>query len=189
LVQSDFPSDEQRRQAIAIVDECDRVTARINEFLSFARPHVPELKRVILGELVEELKLLLEVDLQERELELEVADSVCKVVVLADRELLRQALFNILQNAIHASPRAGTIEVSVRAARDGRSRIEIADRGEPLSPAVVQKLFTPYFTTRADGTGLGLAIVRHVASLHGWEAGYSARAAGGAIFWLDGLHA
>ena len=102
--------------------------------------------------------------------------------------MLRQALFNLLQNAIQAAPENGTVETSIARGRDGRLRIEVADRGPGVPSEVVDKLFTPYFTTRAGGTGLGLAIVRRIAAAHGWEVGYTPRPGGGAIFWLDGIH-
>ena len=73
--------------------------------------------------------------------------------------------------------------------QDGGRRIEVADHGSGVAAESVDSLFTPYFTTRPDGTGLGLAIVRRIASAHGWEAGYTARAGAGSVFWLDRINA
>jgi signal transduction histidine kinase len=64
----------------------------------------------------------------------------------------------------------------------------VADRGPGVEAKNVDKLFDPYFTTRADGTGLGLAIVRRLATAHGWQVGYTPRPGGGSIFWFDGIH-
>ena len=102
--------------------------------------------------------------------------------------MLRQALFNLLQNAIQASPAGATIETSVVCRRDGTRRFEVADRGPGVPEVVAGKLFSPYFTTRPGGTGLGLAIVRRIAAAHGWEVGYTPRSGGGAVLWLDGIH-
>jgi signal transduction histidine kinase len=52
----------------------------------------------------------------------------------------------------------------------------------------VERLFTPYHTTRGDGAGLGLAIVRRIAVAHGWQSGYKPRPGGGAIFWIGAIH-
>ncbi|MFW5692826.1 MAG: ATP-binding protein, partial [Thermoguttaceae bacterium] len=104
-----------------------------------------------------------------------------------DRELLRQALFNLVQNAVQASPEGGMVELRLVSGQDGRRRLEVADAGPGVPPELIGRLFTPYFTTREGGTGLGLAIVRRIAVAHGWAAGYTARPEGGAVFWLDGL--
>ena len=108
--------------------------------------------------------------------------------IRADRELLRQVLFNLLQNAIQFSPRGDVVRITMRRLPNGRYRIQVADRGPGVPEDAVDSLFTPYFTTRPDGTGLGLAIVRRIAAAHGWEASYAPRPDGGAVFTLDGIH-
>ncbi len=186
LAQTGADSVEARRQAQAVIEECDRVTARINQFLAFARPSEPKSERFDPAELVDELASLLEPDLNAKHLSL--TRMAPGNTVTADRELLRQALFNLLQNSIQAAPENGTVETSGVRGREGRLRIEVADRGPGVPDDVVERLFTPYFTTRVGGTGLGLAIVRRIAAAHGWEVGYTPRPGGGAIFWLDGIH-
>jgi signal transduction histidine kinase len=99
--------------------------------------------------------------------------------------MFRQALFNLISNAIQFAPRKGVVEIAIHNDQDGVGRIEVADRGPGVPPEVVDMLFSPYFTTRSDGTGLGLAIVRRIATAHGWETGYTPRPGGGSIFWLD----
>lgn len=186
LAETGAASSEDRRQARAVVEECDRVTARINQFLAFARPSEPKLERFDPAEVVGELAVLLEPDLAARQVIL--LGMAPGATIRADREMFRQALFNLLQNAVQASPENAAVEISAAGGRRGTVRIEVADRGPGVPGAVVDKLFTPYFTTRVGGTGLGLAIVRRIAAAHGWEVGYTPRAGGGALFWLDGMH-
>ena len=188
LAQSDRQSLEQQEHAEAIVEECDRVTARINQFLAFARPAKPNLELVSVKELIDELAILLESDLHEKKLTLDRKSLESLPSIRADREMLRQALFNLLQNAIHASPEQGVVEIFQRPSQNGQWRIEVVNRGDTIPEEVVKSLFTPYFTTRPEGTGLGLAIVRHIASMHGWEAGYTPRSNTGSVFWLDRVH-
>jgi signal transduction histidine kinase len=185
LTQSGLQSQEHLEQAQAIVEECDRVTARINQFLAFARPCEPQLEPIDVRKVVDELALLLEPDLDVENVTLNGMTLSPDKTVEADREMLRQALFNLIQNAVQASPDGQAVDVSMCRGQDGGSRIEVADRGPGVSAEEVESLFTPYFTTRTDGTGLGLAIVRHIASAHGWKSGYSPRSGGGSIFWLD----
>jgi signal transduction histidine kinase len=174
---------QQRRQVEAVIEECDRVTARINQFLAFARPCEPKKTAVCPADVATELMALLEPDLQMRGITLRA--NMPGPTILADREMLRQAFFNYLQNAIQFSPPGATVEICQKAWHNGAMRIEVADRGAGVSAEAIDRLFTPYHTTRADGTGLGLAIVRRIAVAHGWEAGYAPRAGGGSIFWLD----
>ena len=185
LAQSDLQNRQQQEQARAVVEECDRVTARINQFLSFARPCRPELEPVDAEQLIAELAVLLEPDLDAKELKLQHSVSKPWKMIRVDREMFRQALFNLISNAIQFAPEKGAVEISVHNDQDGHGRIEVADRGPGVPAEVVDLLFSPYFTTRPDGTGLGLAIVRRIATTHGWEAGYTARPGGGSIFWLD----
>lgn len=180
---SDRP--EQSEQAQAIMEECDRVTARINQFLTFARPSDPKIENVVVGEVVDELAALMEPMLDAKNLSLDGHAIDPGHTIRADREMFRQALFNFAQNAVQFSSDGGTIEIAVCRAPGGRNRIEVSDRGQGVPHEAVESLFTPYFTTRPDGTGLGLAIVRRIAIAHGWQTGYAPRDGGGSVFWLD----
>jgi signal transduction histidine kinase len=185
LAQSDSASDEQRYQAHAIVEECDRVTARVNQFLAFAKPCQPVLESVDPAQVIRELRVLLEPDLEPKGLSISDAELPDSITIRADRELFRQAIFNLLSNAIQFSPESATVEIKALMGQDNVLRIEVADRGPGVPSDKVERLFTPYFTTRSDGTGLGLAIVRRIAAAHGWQSGYTPRTDGGSIFWLE----
>jgi signal transduction histidine kinase len=188
LAQSGLQSLEQEQQLEAIVEECDRVTSRISQFLTFARPAEPKPESVHLREVLDELALLLEPDLDAKNLKLVYTKITAIETLRADRELLRQALFNLIQNAVQASHDGDTIEITVGRGHDGGRRILVADHGSGVAKDAVESLFTPYFTTRADGTGLGLAIVRRIAGAHGWEVAYTRRSGGGSVFCLDRIH-
>ena len=168
--------------------ECDRLTARINQFLAFAKPCEPSPEPVDPDRIIDELTALLQPDLDAKDLKLTHLPTRPARTIRADREMLRQALFNLMQNAIQFAPRGETVEVGVSGSEDGFCRIEVADPGPGVADDAVDLLFTPYFTTRADGTGLGLAIVRRIAGAHGWQVGYSPREGSGSVFWLDHIH-
>jgi len=188
LADSHLPGEEQRRQVQSVVEECDRVAARINQFLAFARPCEPRPEPVPVELLIDELAVLLDPDLEAKKLTLRRSVSHPGCTIRADRELLRQALFNLIQNAVQFAPEQGTVEIMVRPGQDGDCRIEVADRGPGVPVEKAGLLFSPYFTTRPHGTGLGLAIVQRIAGAHGWGAGYAPRPGGGAVFWLDRIH-
>jgi signal transduction histidine kinase len=188
LAESAERGSSGQTQSQAIIEECDRVTARINQFLAFARPCQPDLQAVDIGQLLEELASIMQPDLDSHQLVLHSEVEPGARTVLADYELLRQVLFNLLQNAVHFSPDQGTIDVTVCRQGARQTTVQVADRGPGVEPEAVDSLFTPYFTTRPQGTGLGLAIVRHIATLHGWEVTYRHRAGGGAVFEIGRLH-
>lgn len=185
LAGMDGDPESRRQHAQAVIEECDRLTARINQFLAFAKPQTPNPTSVLLNEIVDELQMLLQPDLEAKHVRLEPDLSSARQEIRADRELLRQALFNLMQNAIQFSPDESVVSVRCRADRQ-RWRVEVADRGPGVNAAMAKRLFAPYMTTRAAGTGLGLAIVKKIAALHGWTASYRPREGGGAVFALEG---
>ena len=154
--------------------------------MAFARPSEPIPGRFDPAEVVAELAVLLEPDLTAKSLTLRPLPA--GNTLLADREMFRQALFNLLQNALQASPDNETVETSISREQHGRLRLDVADRGPGVRADLVERLFTPYFTTRDGGNGLGLAIVRRIAIAHGWDVQYLPRPGGGAIFRLTGMH-
>jgi two-component system sensor histidine kinase HydH len=85
---------------------------------------------------------------------------------LLDPEQLRQAVDNLLLNAIEATPEGG--RVSVRAAASPTEwTIEVRDTGGGIDPADVPRIFDLYFTTKATGTGVGLAVTQQIVAGHG----------------------
>jgi signal transduction histidine kinase len=188
LAEMDVNDAERNRHTQTMIEECDRVTARINQFLAFARPCDPHLASIDVGEVIGELAAILQPDLEAKDLTLERQGVVPPPTLHVDRELLRQALFNLLQNAIQFSPVGDRVTIAVQAAVNLCYRIDVADRGPGVPKDTVPSLFTPYYTTRPDGTGLGLAIVRRIAAAHGWQAVYEPRPDGGAVFSLLDIH-
>src|SRR5206468_12407818 len=102
---------------------------------------------------------LLRANLEQRRVEVhfDFPDSPCVVAMEPTR--LRQVLFNLLNNAIEALADGGFIEIAVRG---GRSHVEIivADDGPGIAPEDRERVFVPFFSTKASGTGLGLALAR-----------------------------
>jgi signal transduction histidine kinase len=103
-----------------------------------------------------------------------------------DPVLIRNALLNLIHNAVQAD-RIGPIVVSlIREQHDGTPgySLIVSDHGPGISPEVADKLFTPFFTTRTDGTGLGLSVAQHIAILHGGTIKAENRADGGSRFTI-----
>lgn len=183
---SSAPADGPSRLRL-LVEECDRVTARINQFLAYARPQTADLKATRVAPLIDELTVLLQPDLDGAEVQLQSRiEPGCEAIV-ADANLLRQVLFNLLQNAISFSPQGETVELHLSRAHAGTATISIADRGPGVATEMADHLFAPYATTRKGGTGLGLAIVSRLSQQQGWNVRYKRRPDGGSLFLIEGV--
>ncbi|MBN1517817.1 hypothetical protein JXA32_14730 [Candidatus Sumerlaeota bacterium] len=178
------PDAEARIKLQQIVAEADRVAGRLNEFINYSKPLEPKLSPVRLSQIVEDVRRTLEADLEEKSIVLSIDGA--DFTVEADEMHLRQALFNLMLNAIQATPENGEVRVAWQSA-GGRAQVEVADNGSGVDPSIVSTLFKPYVTTREDGTGLGLAIVRQIALAHHWDAVHQANQPNGAIFRLQGM--
>ena len=98
-----------------------------------------------------------------------------------DKLKIKQAVVNVLRNAIEASPPAGEVTVRCRVS-DGAAEIAVADQGPGIPEAHRAAIFTPFFTTKEQGSGLGLAIAREFAQAHGGGITTEDRDGGGATF-------
>ena len=101
--------------------------------------------------------------------------------------MLRQALFNLLLNAIQAVDGNGEIQVLAERRNAGEASLEVRDNGPGVPPERRAEIFKPYFTTQKTGTGLGLAVVQQIVLAHGWEIECLANEPGGARFRITHL--
>jgi nitrogen fixation/metabolism regulation signal transduction histidine kinase len=98
-------------------------------------------------------------------LDVEVPDTLPRVMV--DKAVLARALTNIIENALHAMPRGGALHFSARLLDAGHVELAIRDTGIGMDAAALDRIFEPYFSTRASGTGLGLTIAKRNVELNG----------------------
>ncbi|MCM3874570.1 MAG: ATP-binding protein [Pyrinomonadaceae bacterium] len=166
-------SVEYARDLTLIVGETDRLSKSVTQLLSFARKEVTEELPLRTGELISSTVGLFKANADERRIKLNVRieanDELNGTAVAA----VRDALSNLVLNALHATPDGG--EIIVTASRDGRNfSIAVEDSGAGIPSELRQRIWEPFFTTKQRGTGLGLAIVRKRME----EAGGSARLAG-----------
>jgi len=87
-------------------------------------------------------------------------------VVMIDPDEMRQAIRNLIGNAVEVMPQGGTLRVSTEVVEERWVCVRVADTGPGIPPDIVEKIFAPFFTTKARGTGLGLAVVRKVVDRH-----------------------
>jgi signal transduction histidine kinase len=176
---------EVRQKSRDIVDEADKVAAQLNEFINYSRPR--EVRRTVLalGSVVNEVVRALTYDVEEKHIALQVQGE--QLQIEADDQLLRQALFNLLLNAVQAVNGSGEIQVVASRQNAAEAALEVRDNGPGVPPERRSEIFKPYFTTQKTGTGLGLAVVQQIVLAHGWEIECLPNAPAGAIFRISHL--
>jgi len=162
---------DKARLAAAIIEEADRLSEVVTEFLDFARPPEPKLARVVVEEILEEVLASLEITLARASVEPRLDFRAEHTPTLGDPHMLHRAFLNILLNSIQAMDEGGLLTLATRLepgpAGDRRLWVEISDTGPGLSEEAARRVFSPFFTTKAKGTGLGLSIVRNIIEAHG----------------------
>ena len=172
LLQSMELNDKAQVAAESLVNEVRNLSSMVTAFLNFARPQPlhPEEVRVsdLIADCVAELRVKCEVDAEP------------SLTVRADERMLRSALLNLIRNSAEANPDGS---VSVTAAReDGTVVIQVRDTGPGIPPADLQKIFIPFFTTKAKGHGIGLALTHRIVTQHGGTLTAANSPEGGAVF-------
>jgi signal transduction histidine kinase len=154
------------REYIAIIkDETIGMTMMADEFFRFAKMPSPTFVHCDVGDVVDRVIDLLEPDLEESNVRVikKEGDKIPRVT--GDPTLLKQVFINLLMNAIQAMKKDGAITVEYKVS-DEWLEIYVKDTGPGVPKEIAQKIFQPFFTTRADGTGLGLATVYKIILAH-----------------------
>jgi signal transduction histidine kinase len=165
---SDLPRDA-REQAQEILIASRRGAALANELMEFGRPTFSPPAVLDLGEATRAMALELQAAAG-ADCELHVASSAFLGRVLMEKSRFRRLLFNVVLNASEAMPEGGAIKIRVVPVRRRDQRrdegryvmVEVADAGVGMDEATLERLFEPYFTTKAKGTGLGMPIVQQI---------------------------
>jgi signal transduction histidine kinase len=173
-------SPETQAKSREIIGETDRVTAQLNEFINYSRPREVRRAPTDLNAVAAEVARTLNYDLEEKGIQLQL--QIEPLTIEADEQLLRQALFNLVLNAIQAVPAKGTIRIRASKRNNEEAFIEISDNGPGVPAENRGEIFKPYFTTHEEGTGLGLAVVQQIVLAHGWEIACLPNEPAGALF-------
>lgn len=174
--------DPKIEKHIAIIEsEIQQANGIISEILGFARTRELMPKPVSLNNYMEELLASYPFP-QHVEVERQFAPENPRVNI--DAEEMKQAVRNVLGNAVEVMPARGALTVSTRVNAEGLAVIGIKDTGPGIPPAVAEKIFAPFFTTKARGTGLGLAVVKKVLERHRGRVALESAPGAGTLFKL-----
>jgi two-component system sensor histidine kinase HydH len=169
MVKESFETDDEPYRACEfIAEECDRLNGLITALLSFARPSEPRLASVSIEKVIERALQIHDGEARTRAIEIERAIDGPVPEVCADPDLLSQLVLGLLTNASEAVGEGGRVALRVSAARDAVV-LEVADSGPGVSPEDAERVFEPFYTTKASGTGLGLAMSARIVESHAGE--------------------
>jgi signal transduction histidine kinase len=162
--------------------EVERLERKVQNLLDYARPVRLERGRCDLKPLVGRALDLVRTRARQQNVRLacELSDRPAEADV--DPDQFTGVLVNLFLNALDAMPHGGTLDVTL--ARDGAAGVTltVADTGRGIDPAVADRLFTPFASTKPTGTGLGLSVCRRVVAEHGGTLTGGNRPGGGACF-------
>ncbi|HWV39013.1 MAG TPA: ATP-binding protein [Vulgatibacter sp.] len=166
-------------------EEAERLDRIVRDLLDFARPNPPSLATRPLGPLLAEALEATTRDASQVRGVLEVDPELHEIPL--DERMIRQALLNLFSNGVQAMPKGGELKVAARLVSEDDEpwvRVDVADRGGGIAPEFAERIFQPFFTTKATGTGLGLAVVKRVIEGHRGRIDFESTPGEGTTFTL-----
>jgi signal transduction histidine kinase len=189
IIKDDMTPDDPRGAILGeVVDQVKRLDKTVNDLLFFGKPSMPELSRV-------DINLILNTTLKfasqhrggvniERRIDLQTDLPP----VYADDKQMQQVFLNIMLNAYQAMTSGGVLGItSSLVVRNTVEyvRVDISDTGPGIPPQILEKIFTPFYTTKAQGTGLGLPICNKLVKLHKGEIRVTSDDTSGTTFTVE----
>jgi signal transduction histidine kinase len=160
------PADEARRWWKIVRDEARRLDRVVTDALALGRDVRAERRAVAPAPLIDEVFAFAREKARAARVELLERGAAGAAAAELDPDLVRHALLNLVLNAIAIQPEGGRVEVAFEE-RDGSVRFHVRDDGPGIPDELRERVFEPFFTTRATGSGLGLAVAQKVAAAHG----------------------
>ncbi len=172
--------DEYLQLARTVRSEISRMNGIVEQFLKLSRPAKLYPMEVDIGDLLKDVALLVEPEANRKGVSLE-RDLDHDIRASVDVDQIRQAVINLIRNAIDATERGDKIAISARCL-EGDVMIDISDTGEGISKENLRRIFDMYFTTKSSGTGLGLSLAHRIVSEHGGRIEVESELAKGSTF-------
>ncbi len=160
---TEHPDQKIQKHLGIIKAQTVSLTGIITGILDYTRTRDMKLEAGSVNDLVKELMAVLPIPGNVRVL-LPLSDDVPEGRF--DKEEIRRALTNLINNAVEAMPQGGDLEIRTEKEADGRVSIRVSDTGCGISREDIARIFQPFFTTKAEGSGLGMAVVKKVMDRH-----------------------
>lgn len=169
ILKDDYPVESDKHEFIDIqIKETERLNNVVEDFLRMAKQNPPEMKPCPIAIELDTIVTILKNDAAISKVTITLQKIDLTLIIKCDAEKIRQALLNVMINAIHSAADGGEIIISAET-QDDYCEIYIRDNGKGMDTETVARIFEPFFTTKETGTGLGLAITRKIISAHGGD--------------------
>jgi signal transduction histidine kinase len=164
LADSNDALDGAGRHVEILAGEMQRLDRVVQTLADFTRPLELNLSEIDLADVARSVVELTDEEMAEHSVRCEC--DVTTVMVHADGELLRQALLNLMLNAMQSMPDGGLLNLRVRR-EDDSAVVSVADEGSGIAPELMPRIFELYYTTKPKGSGIGLAMTYRIVQMHG----------------------
>jgi PAS domain S-box-containing protein len=164
-----LPADQAKvlRENLRVArDEISRLDSIINQFLRAVRPTKPDFQRRDLHEIIQDTLAVMKGEIADRDILVEKEFAAGLPRVLVDQAQIKQAVYNVIRNALQAMRAGGILRIQTEATHTDVV-LSFTDTGHGIDAAQIGKIFEPYHTTKKNGTGLGLMIVQRIIREHG----------------------
>jgi signal transduction histidine kinase len=166
-----------------ISSEILRLDRVVKTFLDFTRPVELKLAILPLADLMNEIVELARPQADASRIRVAVAQEAEGVEIQVDRDLMKQAVLNVVVNAMQAMPEGGELKFEARAS-DDTAEMRISDTGRGIPEELREKIFRLYFTTKKDGSGIGLPMTFRIVQLHDGTIDFSSEPGKGTTFFI-----
>jgi PAS domain S-box-containing protein len=186
LLLRDLEKDSPNRRLVEKIDQgvasLDKIVASLLDYTRNISPAITEVDAVsVVKEAITDIQAAEES--RAHDINIESTSRVLRANL--DPQLFRMVVFNLVKNAMQARPDGSSIRLTLKRSYDSTLNLIVEDDGPGIPDDAFDKLFTPFYTTKADGTGLGLATVKKLIELHGGRVEAQNRPQGGARFVIE----
>jgi PAS domain S-box-containing protein len=178
-------TDDAAMQAVNVLDaEIDRLDAVVKRFLDFSRPMDVRLEPTQLAVVLQEVLEVAAPQLEKAKVHVAQLLPIDVPEVFGDRALLKQAILNLVLNAVDAMPNGGQLQLTL-SRRGDMAEITVGDTGKGIPIEHRQKVFQLFFTTRPGGSGIGLASTFRIVQLHNGSIDFTSEVGRGTTFRIE----
>jgi two-component system sensor histidine kinase HydH len=178
-------NSEEKKYIDIILSEVSRLEGIIQDNLSYIKEAAPQPVETDIVVLIRDILMLYEDELSHRHILVETDLSMALPKLMIDAQQIKQAVINILKNAMEAMENGGILSMRTYSSDTAKEvSIELGDTGPGISSKVMHNIFNPYYTTKARGTGLGLPITNRIVKAHRGRIELRNKDTGGAVFTI-----
>lgn len=189
IIRDDMAADDPRGTILSeVVDQVKRLDKTVSDLLFFGKPSPPELTRVDINTILETTLKFASQHRSGVNIEKRIELQPKLPPVYADDKQMQQVFLNIILNAYQAMTTGGVLGIkSMLSVRGGANfvRVDVSDTGAGIPAQILEKIFTPFYTTKAQGTGLGLPICNKLVKLHNGDIFVSSDNIKGTVFSVE----